>query len=320
MKCMSQLLSLSTIDGLNAWAGQTDLPASVTWVGPTDGEFSWLIKRIELCFESVGSVLVIDSLDSPYGEGLYERFALTQTDRLIVACRNRWDYPAHSMRRLAADRCDVPLALVTSDWWSGWSRTGAGHLQILPHLVLPWYRWWDGWAAWLSGRYCQMHGPFPNLLSGIRTASQLPADDGRPANSDRTQKRTESLSCKKNESTAASGLVLADCSITAQSWNLSFGGVATRTQDFLKHPHDHQEAVSEQLDWIIWDDSCLCTSQGHDQASRRAIEQLRTLLHRHPSARLWLGLTQPRWHDVVGYQQANLDFDLLVKPFYGFLL
>lgn len=319
MTCVSHLLSLPTTSGLTAWAGQTNLPASVTWIGPTDGEFSWLVERIQACLAAVGGVLHCHGLQSPDGLSLYHRFALTQTDRLIVACRNRWDYPELDMRRLAAERCDVPLALATSDWWLGWNRTGVGHLQTLPHLSLPWYRWWDGWAAWLCGRHAEMYGPFPNLISGIRPASQMAVQVLCTLNSGLTEK-TESLSCQTDRSAAVPGLVLADCSITAQSWVSAVGGVAIRVQDLFSKSQDHQAAALKQLDWIIWDDSCLCTSRGVQQARQAAIEQLQTVVDRHSSTRLWLGLTQPRWDDIVAYQQAGLKFDLLVKPFYGFVL
>ncbi len=319
MTCVSHLLSLPTASGLTAWAGQSSLPASVTWVGPTDGEFSWLVERIQACLQAVGGVLHCHGLQSTDRLSLYRRFTLTQTDRMIVACRNRWDYPELDMRRLAADRCDVPLALATSDWWLGWSRTGVGHLQTLPHLSLPWYRWWDGWAAWLCGRHSEMYGPFPSLISGIRTACPMALQDLGRFNSGRL-KNTETLSCQTDRSAAVPGLVLADCSISAQSWASAVGGVAMRAKDYFNKSPDHPADALKQVDWIIWDDSCLCTSHGVQKARQVAIEQLLTVAKRHSCARLWLGLNQPRWDDIVAYQQAGLKFDLLVKPFYGFVL
>jgi hypothetical protein len=146
----------------------------VLWWGATEAEYAWLKERVAAYRSSLTTPVKLRTIDEPI-EQISQYIEAGNVDRLIVACRNRWDYPQVQLQQLASGFPDVPIALAVGDWWLGWRRTGIGHLQMLPHLSLPWYRWWDGWVYWLEGSLPTMFGPFPleRATIGIRSSDSL---------------------------------------------------------------------------------------------------------------------------------------------------
>lgn len=132
----------------------------VLWWGAAEAEYAWLKERVSNYRSSVLAQVKLLTIDEPI-EQISKYIEGGHVDRVIIACRNRWDYPQVQLHQMACGFPDAPIALAVGDWWLGWRRTGIGHLQILPHLSLPWYRWWDGWVHWLEGAVPTMFGPFP---------------------------------------------------------------------------------------------------------------------------------------------------------------
>lgn len=138
--------------------------SSILWWGPNSGSLSWLYNRIAAMCGGGDSRFELQRIPEAENIDLAAEFVERGVDRFIVACENRWDYPADELREFSIQFPDVPVALAMSDWWLGSRRTGIFHQNTLPHISLAWFRWWDGWVTWLQGESPTMFGPFPSNL------------------------------------------------------------------------------------------------------------------------------------------------------------
>jgi hypothetical protein len=154
-------------------------PVQAVHGGSSEDEYDWLRSRVSKFCSPRTSRVALESLICSFDQ-LADHLQQHPVERLIIACRNRWDYPGPEVRELAEHFPEVPMALAVGDWWMGWRRTGAGHLQSLPHLTLPWYRWWDGWVQWLNGSTSTQFGPFPSerLPFDLRLTTSVTSEAG----------------------------------------------------------------------------------------------------------------------------------------------
>lgn len=295
----------------------------VVWCGPHTGSLGWLHDRIEhWCREGQGSKQVLQFV---VADGIEDarQIVLNGSQRLILACENRWDYQDELLRHLNHEAPDVPLAIALSDWWLGWRRTGIGHFGLMPGLCLPWFRWWDGWVSWLEGSCASMFGPFPGSLplSGSLNARRAPRTDLEPNNP-----RSGSLTVDAVQHRPGSAIVIGGCALTVQTW---LRRLQTDVSATTKVEHttvgncifdDHLPDVldgPERPDWILWDDTRLSTSRGYDANLSHAIRELNELTMRYPDSQLWVSWCQPLWAVVRKLQAANLSFELVAKPYFG---
>ncbi len=168
------------------------------------------------------------SLDQLLSQGL---------DRLIFACSNRLDYPLAQLEWVQATYPELPCGLAMSSYWDGARRTGLG---LLPHIAFPWHRWWDGWVAWLEATSASWFGP---------------CIDARTATHPQPQTIAHSL-----------GRIIANCQQTAHAWRLAAQQAGATVSHFSPSGLDADPVDPGEIDWILWDDSCLSTHTGpHDE-------------------------------------------------------
>lgn len=269
---------------------------NLLWCGSTDNEFGWVVHRLrcQLQLQVNISLFACDIQDS---SNYFQCLEQNQVDRIVLALPNRCQYPAQKLQRTAMEFPEIPLALCLGDYWLGWKRTGAGHLQVSHHNSLPWYRWWDGWLPWLLGNVDSMLGPFP---------------------SDRLQLLDE-LAHQFNQPTHdAHGILFCSDSQIAQAWQVSLEDGSERlsivSSDVQEWSLSQFEQGPRRPDLVIWDDSRLTTCNGQEAAIQRAEIELRCIRKVLPESKFCLCLTTPLWSDWTRLYLAAGDCDLIAKP------
>ena len=303
-----------------------DLPSKakkIIWYGSTVGGFEWLHERTQKwCQANANRVVWLQGEKSDNCDELIA-IAATDTYRIIMACKNRWDFPQRAIEQLNKMVPEVPLSMAVSDWWLGWRRTGIGHFGPLPIICLPWFRWWDGWTQWLSGDCAAMMGPFPSSIPKTQLCGQeLVKDrDLTPWKRLGNLHSIDSVAQQRNRV-----LVVGGCAAAMQSWQRLLSdtrrpvlyGHATLSKEnvLMELMKDEKEELHSQ-DWILWDDSRLCTVRSPEVSLRQATSELSALARLFPKSRLWVAWTQPVWDIVRSLWEAGLDFELLAKPYFG---
>ncbi len=285
----------------------------VLWLGPTSNGLGWLHARISSF--RLSSLAVVEVSASTQGaiagtsaEVAAQLRPLVEAgaERLIMACCNRLDYPQEAIEWLNVHAPELPLALATDTWWDGARRTGLGGRT---HLTLPWHRWWDGWCDWLDATSGDWFGPCvqPATL-GMERRRVAAGVGGRQG----------------QEGTPSRGVVVANCRQTAEAWCMvarqtggeaqwrSAAGWHEAIQLGADFETRHSPKRYSEIDWLLWDDSCLTTAGTADGLAQclNFIEQARRAV---PQARIFCACSLPRWADWEPMQRLGAS-ELLTKP------
>ena len=286
---------------------------NVLWIGSDSKEYGWLLGRLRSCPD-----IAIDCKVGSWSD-FQGKTEHKVCHRIVVAAENRCDYPHAQLQELAGSHPEIPVALCLGDYWLGWKRTGAGHLQTLSHSSIPWFRWWDGWRTWLTGQSSWMFGPFPQdrfVLKG-----QFPPErrnfSGSPLSSFSSFQPTapERLAHhppRTRVGDTVDGLVLYRGHEARQTLQTMLGA---NNHFFSGKPVDmiHQQPELSPA-WIYWDDSRLDSWKGSMNCLDAAIGELSTLASRYPTTPIWLALTQPTWQWTQRIWDAGIQFEVLGKP------
>jgi hypothetical protein len=301
LKTARGTLDLKAQLNLNTRFGERSTVQRILWVGDDQREFGWLQSRIaKYRSTSLGNTQLLSwpDLNSIPIQGLTNYLTQTRVDRIVVACRNRWDYPQQQLEQLANEFPEIPLAVVMGDWFAGWRRTGAAHLQTLPYLVLAWYRWWDGWRPWLESAAAHMFGPFPQERGCYNFDPMM-----------EHVKLTETTQLLPQ-----TGMILAGCYQIEQAWGASINEsrISERLTSGELTPGEFTD--SPRVAWILWDDSRLSTRLEWPASLRAAVVELQQLRIQYPAAQIWTAWTLPTWEIIDCLQLAKLKAELLAKP------
>ncbi len=231
------------------------------WLGPTSGGLGWLHGRI-VNFPHLSTQVAVQTYPEIDLGRLKNLVQAGDLDRVILASATRLDHPAREIEFLQRDCPDVPVAVACESWWDGARRTGLG---VSGHLSMPWYRWWDGWTRWLEGNDPELFGPVQNSVAPWVRAQRCPNARSRNASD-----------C--NHGAAAEGIIVGNCRQTCDAWRLvaKASGCQAEIVSWSKFQRDQREVeVSPTLDWMLWDDSCLDTSEcGGDGGYEFALQQI----------------------------------------------
>lgn len=277
---------------------------NVVWWGTIANEYGWLKQRLQ-CYGSAATDGSAANARDAEAESLPVEVQVVQgtfdqlrsvlqfnsVDRLIVAMVNRWQYPALELRQLSMDFPEIPVALCLGDLWMGWKRTGAGHLQVMTHHCIPWYRWCDAWLPWLRGDEAVL-GPFPVDRFSVPESYCTTRFVGQ-------------------------GWFIGKDSAQAQYWQEAFGRSVHAFDREVSDELDGADTLDGQLspDWIVWDDSRAPTWNGLELGMQVATKELQAITRRYPSASLWLAWTLPTWQIVQQLESVGLSFEVLGKPY-----
>lgn len=300
----------------------------VLWLGPTSQGLGWLHRQmsnyrsastaaVEVCVMTQGDVSVTSQAVGAQLQPLVEAGA----ERLVVACCNRLDYPRESIEWLNLHAPELPLAVATDTWWDGARRTGLGGLT---HVTLPWHRWWDGWCDWLDATSGDWFGPCVQPASlGLERRPAIAGADSRTAQGKATQGRsTQGRGAHADQ--PSRGLVVANCRQTAEAWCLvarqAGGDVQWRSaaswREGIRKLGDsdtsHADPPHSDIDWLLWDDSCLTTAGAGDGLAQCLgfLEQARSA---QPRAQIFCACSLPRWSEWERMQALGAN-ELLTKP------
>jgi hypothetical protein len=246
---------------------------SYAWLGRADPGLEWLRERIETFdFHSRSTRLVhySASIDWETMAGI----GSTGLDRLILVCADRISYPAKELVLWQRYFPDVPVVAAVGSWWDGARRTGIGEVE---HLLLPWYRWWDGWTDWLSGVQPSLFGPCHVA------AERMPGVQGS----------------SKAERGTRRGIIVANCRSMAEAWLGLVNSTGAEATTVSSQAFADWTPRSD-IDWVVWDDSCLDTFPGLCQAGtpqfedRALLDFLALVSDRFPSALTIVASSMPR--------------------------
>ncbi len=272
----------------------------IAWIGPRDGCFHWFIGQIE-CLAGQ-SISEFDNADQFSGAG--------DCDRIIVAVRNRLDYPRDLVRRLQSSSLEIPWAMVVDNWWDGSRRTGIGNPG---HIIWPWYRWWDGWFSWLCPDRSQLTSHPAQLFEPVTLSSDV------------HQALVASYGLKLGTAQLRAGggmLILSGCAVTASTWRICARTIGLTTTlvaniDALMSKVQAGE-LAQRPAWILVDDSAFL-----DHPAEHLVIQLqhavRLCLRSFPDAHLILAASLPQWSDWRHGLDAGAR-DLIAKPSNGLAL
>ena len=264
----------------------------IAWFGPRKGGLGDLYDR--LVDDRENTVTYACAASCPQSEQLAP-ICDTPVDRIIFSCPGRLDYPLDAIAWLSQHCPHIPFAIALGPWWEGARRTG---LSSVGHVALPWHRWWDGWTLWIEGSHPELFGPCitpPTYHASWALRAERPI---RP------------------KETAPTLGIVANCHVTAQAWKIACEAIDF---DALAMPITEFEQDSpKNLDWIIWDDTCLNSTTGQT-VSEAGVSFFRTTRRRYPAAILCAAITIVRWEDWVQLKRAGAD-ELLSKPTTGLSL
>jgi hypothetical protein len=236
----------------------------VVWIGPHEKELGWLHGRIA----AYGRLTTLGAGSQAADRRPLEQVLQAGAHRLILACENRWDYPAGQWEWLRVHWPELPVAIATSSWWEGAGRTGVGHGGN-PGLLIPWYRWWDAWWPWLEAESEEWFAP---AGSGGWAVPMPPA--------------------------AEAGVIIGFCGELLQGWRHSVtgGGLNLMSPQAIFQPGSDpwRGETPAIMRWCVIDDSSLSTVPHQDPLMQwsRLVQQCRELF---PHSLIACAIQQPTW-------------------------
>lgn len=263
----------------------------IAWAGPTDRCFEWMQQR--LIASGIYEIVELHNCEQVLGDDHF--------DRIVIACRNRIDYPWCLIQCLEENSLVTPWAMVVDSWWEGARRTGIG---TSGHIVLPWYRWLDGWRTWF----------FPEDLLGCQALARLFSASHVP--------RDWAL-CQHGEGASRSHknlVVVAGCEQTALAWIGQARQVGMDAKfvapERITEPGVVRETGAVSLDDLILLDDTLLGSIRANNYSRRLAEIVRRCRSVRPGCHVVVAASFPRWEDWLLWQDCGAC-DIIAKPTFG---
>lgn len=259
----------------------------VVWIGSCQGGLGWLKQRIDGKVHGQRcSAIAHHSFDI----GQQELGLLVErgVDRIILACPDRLSFPNDLVSFLQEHCPDVPFAVACDNWWDGSRRTGLGPVA---HTQWPWYRWWDGWFDWLTGEAAELFAPFPSSVRRTTHNSNLP-------------KLSQCV-----------GLVVGDCRQSREAWCAAASQVGSRSLPTSALGFQLQIKSDPgwlaDFQWVLWDDSCLSTTQDPASAELSITRFFETMVSVHPPTVGIVAVGIPRV-DIL--QSLGEKVEVIAKP------
>ena len=249
----------------------------IAWCGSRSDGLGWLSERC-------GSLDELKQVDTFTSEAI-DAACSQHPRRLILAVENRHDYPLETIQYLQRVWPEVPFAIALGSWFDGSRRTGIGATS---HFCLPWYRWWDGWFSWV-----------------------------------RSSNASQNLNPETEHS--ASGIIICDCQQTATGWREAIGAdspvqslTATEFRKWLQRMNAGELSTSDEtaseLNWILWDDTCLNTFIG-SECLGEVCSLFTRIRDQFPNVAILAAAAGPRWDEWQQWSAAGAD-ELIAKPSY----
>ncbi len=273
----------------------------IAWNGPNDGCYGWIRRRVEQA----------TTIATFHAHDLDAILSTPQCTRIIVAVRNRLDYPWQLVRRLEQQSQVLPWALLVDNWWDGARRTGIGNPG---HIIWPWYRWWEGWFPWLYPERCIASHNTAQLFSPVHA----PIDTQRAIGFNQSTTQQQVSSKRFSMTSEKPLLIFAGCSTTAESWRECAKLVGLQTRVF-RSPEAWLEmsmkSDAAHTGCLLIDDSAYLDAPVQQQVNRMN-EDIQAIVAQYPNCPLVIAANMPRWSDWNLWSSSGAC-EIIAKPAYG---